>query len=517
MSGSFELLGISDCPKSKKKQQRLLEEKASYIFEHLLHKKETILNDKEIVWWAHTPTTKSSKSGSTEKPTPFWNAECAEASRKLWLPRDTDCVASSTNGLEQNSWFSAERMIHRSPPQRHFLAKETVAEDVDVIKMRKVKLNPTTTQKALLKKFNDGARYSYNEAVGRVNADTSALNKLRLRNQIVTEKDNPFFDNKKWLLETPNAIREQAVFEACKNFKSAFSNRKAGNIEKFKMGFKTKRNRCFTLGVKKYIGVKKVENEKDVLSILPRFLGQIRYYGKLPFEETPDGECTIHRNAKGEYFLCVPVKLKVQVQGGLEVTEKPIVSIDPGVRKFMTTYSPNGESIMFGVDFRSRILKVLKHIDSVNSAIATRTGTVKYLKRKKRSLYEDYKNLRDEFHWKIANFLTKRYSTIVTGKLCPQRMSSKLRTKTNRDMYAQSHWMFIERLRFKCHERQVPLLVVQEHHTSKTCGCCGVLNDVGGLEVYKCPACGYVADRDVNGARNILLKHISSRVSSTGV
>jgi putative transposase len=206
------------------------------------------------------------------------------------------------------------------------------------------------------------------------------------------------------------------------------------------------------------------------------------------------------------------------VKGGLEVTEKPIVSIDPGVRKFMTTYSPNGESIMFGNDFRCRILKVLKHIDTVNSAISRRTGNVKYLKKKKRSLYEDYRNLKDEFHWKIANFLTKRYSTIVMGNLCPQRMSSGLRTKTNRDMFAQSHWMFLERLRFKCRERQVPLFVVQEHYTSKTCGCCGVINDVGSSKVYRCPTCGHVADRDINAARNILLKHCtSSRVSSRGV
>jgi len=47
------------------------------------------------------------------------------------------------------------------------------------------------------------------------------------------------------------------------------------------------------------------------------------------------------------------------------------------------------------------------------------------------------------------------------------------------------------------------LIVDKWYPSTKTCGSCGKLNDVGEAKVYKCP-CGYVKDRDIHGATNIL-------------
>ena len=48
---------------------------------------------------------------------------------------------------------------------------------------------------------------------------------------------------------------------------------------------------------------------------------------------------------------------------------------------------------------------------------------------------------------------------------------------------------------------------VNESYTSKTCTHCGCINDVGSSKVYSCKSCNLVIDRDVNGARNIFIKH----------
>jgi putative transposase len=51
--------------------------------------------------------------------------------------------------------------------------------------------------------------------------------------------------------------------------------------------------------------------------------------------------------------------------------------------------------------------------------------------------------------------------------------------------------------------------VVNEAYTSKVCTNCGnYKKDLGSAKVYNCKKCKAIIDRDVNGARNILLKEI---------
>lgn len=55
------------------------------------------------------------------------------------------------------------------------------------------------------------------------------------------------------------------------------------------------------------------------------------------------------------------------------------------------------------------------------------------------------------------------------------------------------------------------VFLVSEYLTTKGCSICGSLNrNVGSSEVYNCvnTNCGFVNGRDINSARNILLKGI---------
>jgi transposase len=394
------------------------------------------------------------------------------------------------------------------PLSRYFAAAEMEKEDTKVIKMRKVKLNPTTVQKRLLNKFADAARFTYNATVEKVNSGSKA-NKMSLRNDLVTEKDNDYFTDKPWLLETPKAIRQQAVFEACKNFKSCFSNLKNKNIKHFKVNFKSKRAKAWTLGIERAV---KCTPNKALLEIFPSYLREgFKFYGKLPFDTVPESDCSIHKDRRGGFFLQIPVKCQV-APAPLSDT-RPVVALDPGVRKFLTGFSSDGSAFTVGDGLAKRLVMLLKAIDSLDSRMkSVGSKERKYLRKKKLRLFQNFRNIRDEFHWKTINFLTKEHSCILIPALETQPLTQKLRTKTNREMMALSHYTFLQRLGQKCKERNVGLIIVQEDYTTKTCGFCGQLVDTGESEVFTCHHCCYTADRDVNAARNILLKHL--RVTS---
>jgi hypothetical protein len=51
-----------------------------------------------------------------------------------------------------------------------------------------------------------------------------------------------------------------------------------------------------------------------------------------------------------------------------------------------------------------------------------------------------------------------------------------------------------------------------QEFTSKTCGNCGNIDStLGGKKDYKCLNCDFEADRDHNGARNILIRYMSKK------
>jgi IS605 OrfB family transposase len=328
---------------------------------------------------------------------------------------------------------------------------------------------------------------------------------MSLRNKFVTTKENQWIADRPWLTETPKAVRQQAVFEVVKNFKAAFTNKANGTIDAFKMTFKKKgrhnAQRPWTLGIEKAVKT----NDKGDLVIFPETIGAVRYYGSLPFDDTPEAECGIHRNARGDYYLRVPVKVQVKKQRPPD----KIIAMDPGVRKFVTGYSPTEHHGFYaGKEATKRISEILETIDLVNAQLTSPFVDCtrrRRLRKKKMRLYADYKNVRDDFHWKLANMLTTRYDRILLPHLETARLSRGLKAKVSRDMLSQSHGLFLQRLAHKCKERGVLLEIVSERHTTKTCGCCGMLVDVGSSETFAC-RCGYVADRDLNAARNIYIR-----------
>jgi putative transposase len=74
------------------------------------------------------------------------------------------------------------------------------------------------------------------------------------------------------------------------------------------------------------------------------------------------------------------------------------------------------------------------------------------------------------------------------------------------------HYKFKERLVSKCLERGSKLYLVDESYTSKTSGNCGEIGEVKLARYFECKKCQNSFDRDINGARNILIRNIGVKL-----
>ncbi|CAG8637169.1 35692_t:CDS:2, partial [Racocetra persica] len=87
----------------------------------------------------------------------------------------------------------------------------------------------------------------------------------------------------------------------------------------------------------------------------------------------------------------------------------------------------------------------------------------------------------------------------------------KIRSKTARMMLTWSHYRFRMFLHHKAREFvSCKVTECTEEYSSKTCGNCRSINKkLGGSKIFRCDSCSLEIDRDMNGARNILLKRIT--------
>jgi putative transposase len=111
-------------------------------------------------------------------------------------------------------------------------------------------------------------------------------------------------------------------------------------------------------------------------------------------------------------------------------------------------------------------------------------------------------NVRKDFHHKTARALVERADRIYVEDLNIKGLAGGMLAKSVHD----AGWgQFISILASKAECAGREFLKVDPRGTSQVCSECGaeVRKDLS-VRVHDCPHCGYVADRDVNAARNVL-------------
>jgi len=208
---------------------------------------------------------------------------------------------------------------------------------------------------------------------------------------------------------------------------------------------------------------------------------------------------TLKKESSGKWFAVFTAEEEILLP---KENKGEAVGIDLGLKTFATL--SNGEMI-------KNPRHLMKHEDRL--AFIQR----KFSKKKKRSsnrkrakvriarLHEKVADTRKDFLHKTTTDLVNIYSFIALEKLASQEMAEQHYGKQIND----AGWnMFANMLAYKAEGAGCRMVFVDPRNTSKTCSQCQSIKEDLTLwdRIYTCPACGLSMDRDLNAARNILIR-----------
>lgn len=327
--------------------------------------------------------------------------------------------------------------------------------------------------------------FSWISNIEKKSSNGNYYSKFELRNLLVPEERQCRLE---WFRNVHSNIKSQAVFEAHKNWKTNLDLVKSNKKKFFNLGYKSKKLPTWTFNTcKENI---KIYNSKGIS--LYEDTGSMRLTEKIP-EIVCDGK--IHFDGKHFYYLN-PEKREMKKSKG----DGWFCSLDPGVRKFQTLYSPTGNSVEIANRASTKLYNLLLKLDNSIS---------KKDKKLQIKLRNRIKNLQKELHHKTSRFICENYKNVYMPKLTKENdiiKNTKLKTKTVRNMVVLGHCKFVELLKTKAEEyTNVHVNIITEEYTSQTCLRCKNRTKTTS-EIYKCKTCNYTVDRDLLGSCNILLK-----------
>jgi len=442
------------------------------------------------------------------------------------------------------SWFSINQkrpqnkssLMTSSPLSRFSLPVSTVSEATPSKKTSKKKsyktfkgrLFPTPQEKEKIKLMMDQSRWYYNFLVSACKEEFPELKKRKSvsyysireflsKYEYVEESDETRYfqrlDTGKhgtihppWWEKPHSRLPRGAAKKLSQNINSMLSNYHNKNIKDFQLRFRGKKTKSQTEFV-----LFEDHNFPSFLRDIDSSYWFTNRQGKkqrssfreLTTSTTPRGVEIVYDKIKDHYYFCYPVDYDFYPENDRRSESQAyfvsrggerVISLDPGVRKFLMGYDPEGKIVGIGEGANKVLIPMLYEAD----------------KTKDLRQWRKIRNRVSDLHWKTVAYLTRHYDHIVIPefKISGMVRGKKLSRMTKRLLYMFSFHSFLQKLRFRCSNTNTSLYVVGEEYTSKTCTRCGEMNDVGGSEEYRCGRCGLVIDRDVNGSRNILIKNV---------
>lgn len=412
-----------------------------------------------------------------------------------------------TKEINTNSWFNITE--RKATTQHKSIPVKLPTKQKQLYITKSILIHPNDKQKETFDVWFNGYTKMYNETVKYIRTNyqltrnniteykwhTKELSFIKLREKMKEIKKEIIKKNGIFTHVLDTAIKLVAT-----NLQSGITNLARGHMRRIKLNYWKYNRNSKTIEIEpcyirndmlcpgKFDELKYTYNNKEYK------LKNVKNAVKLNYNETTK-----------RYTLYVPEIVKTEIKK----KSNAIISLDPGLRTFMTGVSES-KMVEIGNNVNKKICgKLEKYNEIKNNPDISKTIKKKHEKRVNRKISDSI----DDLQWKTIKYLTKNYDYILLGDMSAQgivRKESNVLTATQKVACLRTkYYVFQQRLQFKCEQRGVAYLLVNEYMTSKTCSNCGAIkNDLGANKTYDCEKCNCTLDRDVNGARNIWLKTI---------
>lgn len=415
--------------------------------------------------------------------------------------------------------------------------------EVSFVRSRRIRLLPTMQQSQQFHKWFGIYRLVWNATAQRLNAGIKG-SWMQHRNAIMTTTNNGLLcDNQ----QSPRVLRSAAVHDAVTAFEATRASLKAAHKDpdsaQIRLLTKKDRTQQFKIDAN---NDKSITFENDEIEFWPR-----RKLGSIAVKRLQDidhllphypwgvvsRQATIHYTKPNTYHVIVPIERILPEPRPVSVA----MATDPGVRTFHTTYDSQKNCTEYNMKCSQSIMRRTQRARHLQLLITTheqhklqswfdaREGkaveNAKFwrnrLQRHKKELgllRMRISNIKRDAHWKLARLWCSKYSDMIVPKFNVMQMINKstrnISTNIVEEMLYLSHCTFRHRLKSKAEELGARVHELGEHFTTKTCGKCGNIREMGRLTNYTCVInnCGYSAGRDHNAAFNIFIKNIHQAV-----
>ncbi len=235
------------------------------------------------------------------------------------------------------------------------------------------------------------------------------------------------------------------------------------------------------------------------LSVPKKLGGSIKIKLHRPIEGTPRTAHLVLR-ADGHWYALIVCETEPQNEHLPSTCEHPDIGIDVGLKSFLT--DSEGQTIENPRYYR----KSQTTLRRKQRTIARRRKGSKRRRKASKSTAQTHlkiKRQRRDFHFKVAKQYTEQYHHIAVEDL---NIDGMVKNHHLAKSIMDASWgAFLNILTAKAESAGHEVIRVNPRYTSQKCYRCGErIQKSLSVRTHICPHCGYVEDRDVNAAKNIL-------------